>query len=79
MDRMHPVPEDGRTVKWQRSCPFRPKNCLRKKQATAALSKPGQCQVQPCVSLVQRPGAMRALAQMRFISLQNGWAQGACP
>ena len=77
MYRVHPVPEDSRTVRWQRSCPFRPKSCLRKKQATDALSKPRQYQVQPRVSLVQRPGAMRALAQMRFISLQKGWAQGA--
>ena len=79
MDRVQPVPEDGRTVRWQRSCPFRPKNCLRKKQATDALSKPRQYQVQPCVSLVQPLRATPEVAQMRFISLQNGWAHGACP
>ena len=34
---------------------------------------------QPCVSLVQLLRSMRVVAQMRFISLQNGWAQGASP
>ena len=27
----------------------------------------------------QTGAATRELVQMRFISLQNGWAQGACP